>query len=165
MQETLLPDVSGYDRSAALAYAKKWAFKRNPAYYNFDALGGDCTNFASQCLFAGCGVMNFSPVVGWYYKNLNDRSASWTGVRFFYSFVMSNKGAGPYGSKSRESEILPADFIQLSRNGVFTHTLIVTDLLDDDFLIACHTIDSYNRPLSSYRYDGARFIHIEGARR
>ena len=25
-----------YDRAAAVAYARKWAFDRNPAYYNFD---------------------------------------------------------------------------------------------------------------------------------
>jgi hypothetical protein len=37
-----------YDRSAAVAYAHKWAYSRNPAYYNYDKLGGDCTNFASH---------------------------------------------------------------------------------------------------------------------
>ena len=38
-----------YNRTAAVDYARKWALKRNPAYYNFDSVGGDCTNFASQC--------------------------------------------------------------------------------------------------------------------
>ena len=33
-----------------LDYAQKWALSRNPAYYNFDDIGGDCTNFVSQCL-------------------------------------------------------------------------------------------------------------------
>ena len=31
----------GYDRDAAGAYAREWAMKRNPAYLNFDNLGGD----------------------------------------------------------------------------------------------------------------------------
>ena len=44
-----------YDRQAAVAYAHRWAYLRNPAFYNFDKLGGDCTNFASQCLYAGAG--------------------------------------------------------------------------------------------------------------
>ncbi len=48
----------GYNRQAAVEYAEKWAFKRNPAYLNFDSLGGDCTNYASQCIFAGAKVMN-----------------------------------------------------------------------------------------------------------
>ena len=54
-----------YDRSAAVAYARKWAFGRNPEYYDFGGIGGDCTNFVSQCLYAGAGVMNFTPELGW----------------------------------------------------------------------------------------------------
>ncbi|MBQ3571404.1 MAG: amidase domain-containing protein, partial [Clostridia bacterium] len=45
--------VFDYNRQNAVEYAKKWALKRNPKYYNFDNIGGDCTSFASQCLFAG----------------------------------------------------------------------------------------------------------------
>ncbi len=72
-----------YDRQAAVEYAHRWAYFRNPNYYNFDELGGDCTNFASQCLYAGAGVMNFTPTFGWYYVNVNNRAPAWTGVRFF----------------------------------------------------------------------------------
>ena len=56
-----------YDRKAAVEYARKWAYGRNPAYYDFSRLGGDCTNFASQCVYAGSDVMNYTPVLGWYY--------------------------------------------------------------------------------------------------
>ena len=69
-----------YNRDLAVAYARQWAFRRNPAYYDFEKIGGDCTNFASQCLFAGIGVMNYTKDVGWYYRSLADRSAAWTGV-------------------------------------------------------------------------------------
>ena len=79
-----------YERTRALLYARRWAFARNPQYYNFDMLGGDCTNFASQCLFAGCGVMNFTPDLGWFYENLNNRAPAWTGVEFFYNFLIGN---------------------------------------------------------------------------
>ncbi len=34
-----------YDREKAVAYAREWAFSRNPEYYIFDEIGGDCTNF------------------------------------------------------------------------------------------------------------------------
>jgi len=37
-----------YDRKEALLYAEKWAMDRNPRYYNFDSVGGDCTSFVSQ---------------------------------------------------------------------------------------------------------------------
>ena len=45
--------IIDYNRRAAVAYARRWAFARNPKYYNFDKLGGDCTNFASQCIYGG----------------------------------------------------------------------------------------------------------------
>ena len=49
---------NGYDEAAAVAYARRWALLRNPAYLDFHGLGGDCTNFVSQCLYSGAGVMN-----------------------------------------------------------------------------------------------------------
>ena len=75
-----MPDIRPYDRAAAVNYAHQWAHGRNPAYYNFDGIGGDCTSFASQCLYAGAGVMNFTPTYGWYYRSLQDRAPAWTGV-------------------------------------------------------------------------------------
>ena len=45
--------IKPYDRRAAVEYAHKWAFGRNPEFYDFSEIGGDCTNFASQCLYAG----------------------------------------------------------------------------------------------------------------
>ena len=39
-----------YDRLHALKYAQKWALERNPLFYDFADIGGDCTNFVSQCL-------------------------------------------------------------------------------------------------------------------
>ena len=86
-----------YRRSLAVQYARRWALSRNPAYYNFDDLGGDCTNFASQCIYAGSGVMNYTPIYGWYYITANDRTASWTGVEYLYRFLVGNEGAGPFG--------------------------------------------------------------------
>ena len=83
--------VIEYDRKAVVAYARRWAFARNPQYYNFDRLGGDCTNFASQCLFAGCGVMNFTPTFGWFYLDLQNRAPAWTGVEYFYQFLMNHQ--------------------------------------------------------------------------
>lgn len=45
--------IIDYDRDKSVAYAKKWAYGRNPKFYDFSNLGGDCTNFASQCIYAG----------------------------------------------------------------------------------------------------------------
>ena len=61
-----------YRRDLAVEYATVWSFGRNPIYYDFENLGGDCTNFVSQCIFAGCGVMNYMPVYGWYFIDINN---------------------------------------------------------------------------------------------
>lgn len=79
-----------YNRQKVYEYAEKWAYKRNPSYYNFDNVGGDCTSFASQCIYAGAGVMNYEKITGWYYKNGNDKSSSWSGVEFLYNFLTTN---------------------------------------------------------------------------
>ncbi|MGI5971951.1 MAG: amidase domain-containing protein [Oscillospiraceae bacterium] len=154
-----------YDREAAVAYAEKWALGRNPEYYSFSGIGGDCTNFVSQCIYAGCGIMNYTPVTGWYYRSASDRTASWTGVRFLYNFLIGNKGPGPYGEVAGKSDMMPGDIIQLGKaDGMFYHSLFVIEKTADDILIATHTYDALRRPLSTYIYDRARYIHIVGAR-
>lgn len=52
---TFAASNSGYNRNTATTYANKWASKPNPSYNNYisEAAGGDCTNFVSQCLYAG----------------------------------------------------------------------------------------------------------------
>ena len=80
--------VKPYNRQFAYAYAVKWAFGRNPLFYNFTGIGGDCTSFVSQCIYAGCCEMNYNKANGWYYTDSNDRSPSWTSVSFFYDFMV-----------------------------------------------------------------------------
>ncbi len=50
----LAPAAQAYDRGAAIDYAWTWCgSSRNPAYCDYSGVGGDCTNFVSQCLMAG----------------------------------------------------------------------------------------------------------------
>ena len=77
-----------YNRRAAVAYANRWALSRNPEYFDYSGIGGDCTSFASQTVYAGTGVMNYTGDTGWYYINANDKSPSWTGVDYFYNFIL-----------------------------------------------------------------------------
>lgn len=161
--------TGAYRREQAVAYAREWAYGRNPAYYDFSELGGDCTNFASQVLYAGTGVMNRTPTTGWYYINLNNRSPSWTGVPYFYDFLTGNRGVGPFARGAELSEVELGDFIQLSFNEVrYAHTLAVVSVgkpaTPYNTLVATHTFDAYNRPLSSYSFREMRCIHILGYR-
>lgn len=42
-----------YDGNAAAQYAKTWYNSANSTYNDYHGRGGDCTNFASQCVYAG----------------------------------------------------------------------------------------------------------------
>lgn len=153
-----------YNRTAAVEYAKKWALDRNPAYFDFESIGGDCTNFASQCIYAGAKVMNYTKVLGWYYRSLSDRTPSWSGVSFLYNFLINNRSVGPFGHVVSESEIMIGDIVQLGKNdGSFYHSPVITSV-SPVILVAAHSFDALNRPLYSYTYDVARFIHIDGVR-
>ena len=154
-----------YNRTAAVEYAHRWAFSRNSAFSDFSLLGGDCTNFASQCIYAGSGVMNYTPVTGWYYVSLNRRAPAWTGVNELYKFLVNNRNTGPQARLCRLDEIENGDIIQLRFVGMdtFSHCPVVVDKGDgtpDTILVAAHSLDSDNRPLSSYAYEELRPVNI-----
>ncbi|MDR1628688.1 MAG: amidase domain-containing protein [Oscillospiraceae bacterium] len=158
-----------YNRQMAVDYAHRWAFGRNPKYYNFDNLGGDCTNFASQCLFAGSGKMNYKKTFGWYYGNLNNRSPSWTGVVYLYNFLTANKGPGPFGHAARIEDAEEGDLVQLQffSKDRFSHSPVIVKVhapTPAGILIAAHSDDSDFRPLDTYPYKNYRVIHIDGVR-
>lgn len=161
-----------YDRRAAVQYAQEWAFRRNPAYYDFSPIGGDCTNFASQCLYAGTGVMNYTPEFGWYYIDPENRAPAWTGVPFFWEFMTRDTPtAGPFGVKTTPFFIRPGDFVQIrfeTSGEEFAHTPVVVSVgfppTLENILVAAHSNDADNRPLSSYeKVAEMRFLHILGA--
>lgn len=158
-----------YDRASVLAYARRWANARNPEFYDFSGIGGDCTNFASQCVYAGCGIMNYTPDFGWYYISIDDRSPSWTGASFFYNFMTENTGVGPFGEDVPLDRCLPGDIIQLANErGEYYHTLVLTRVRNTFFgrryYVSAHSIDAYERSLANYNFADLRCIHILGAR-
>lgn len=162
--------VIEYDRKKAIGYAKKWAYSRNKKYLDFENIGGDCTNFVSQCIYEGSKVMNYTKGLGWYYINGNNKSPSWTGVEFLYKFLINNKGVGPFGKKVEQKEIELGDIIQLSFDGKkFSHSLIVVRIDGDNSLenigIATHSFNSYDKKVSNYIFEKIRFIHVEGVRK
>ena len=154
-----------YDREAAVAYARKWAMSRNPAYYDFEDIGGDCTNFASQCIYAGAGQMNFTPVTGWFYESASNRSAAWTGVEYLYRFLTTNRSVGPYAHTVPQHLAMPGDIVQLgTATGIFYHSPVIV-AVSPVILVCAHTYDALDRPLSSYNFENARFLHIDGVRK
>lgn len=151
-----------YSRKLAIDYAQKWAYDRNPRYYNYDKIGGDCTNFISQCIYAGSKIMNYTPNLGWYYNNANDKSPSWTGVEYLYNFLTRKKGIGPIGTSVSRENIQEGDVIQLAfQDNIYAHTLLITKKENNTIFVASHTIDNFNKNLELYTYKSIRYIHIE----
>lgn len=158
-------NTRSYDRKSAINYAKRWALSRNPQYYNFDSVGGDCTSFVSQCLFAGSKKMNYNHVNSWYYNNGYDKSPSWSGVEFLYKFLTTNKRYGPRGQELSQTEIMPGDIAQLSFDGItFEHSLFIINVNGpslNNIAVATHTYDVLGKKIGEYNFLKVRFIHIE----
>lgn len=155
-----------YDRASAVSYAKKWALSRNPRYYNFDPVGGDCTSFISQCLYAGSKKMNYNLENGWYYNNGYDKSPSWSGVEYLYNFLIKNKSYGPRCMEVSQDKIELGDIAQLSFSGnTFEHSLFIIDIKNindlNKIFIATHTYDALNKNIGEYNFSKIRFIHIQ----
>ena len=116
--------------------------------------------------------MNETLDFGWYYYSSANRAPAWSGVEYFYDFLTGsptftreNGGTGPFGMEVTTDRVLPGDVVQLSNaEGDFYHTLLVTGAEGDDFLVSAHTNDARNRPLSTYNYASARFLHVMGTR-
>ena len=162
--------LTEYNREAAASYAQRWAKSRNPVYYDFEKLGGDCTNFASQSILAGSGVMNYSYPLGWFYTSPLDRAPSWTSVQFLQNFLLrEEKSVGPFGKLDSLSNLELGDIVQVQTNGVYTHSLVITKIEGEgnspfNFLICAHSYDALNRRLSTYNLKNAKFIKILGVR-
>ncbi len=161
-----------YDRARAVEYARRWALERNPIFEDYTGIGGDCTNFVSQAIFAGTCVQNYTPEYGWYFISPEQRAPAWTSVEYFYDFITgapefsaANGGTGPFGYPIPLDRVRPGDIIQLSDEaGDFYHTLIVSIVEGGEIYVCAHSDDALDRPLSSYNNASERAIMIAGAR-
>ena len=147
-----------YDRKSAIEYAKKWAYKRNSKYYNFDSVGGDCTNFISQCLYEGSKVMNYKKDLGWYYINGNNKSPSWTGVEFLFDFLVNNKIEGPFGKEVNQENIQFGDVVQISFDEVKLNVVskLLAIVYDENelFMRSLSTDQSYYFCIEAFNENG-----------
>lgn len=158
--------VKKYNRQKAVEYARRWALGANPKFYHFGGIGGDCTNYISQCLLAGGGVMNYAYPMGWFYRSESDRSPSWTSVASLQKFLLRDEsGVGPFGRICKFDELEIGDLIQLRQNIThFNHTLIVTEIVGREVYVCAHSNDALDRRLSSYSFLAMMPIKIEGVR-
>ena len=154
-----------YDRGKSVEYARKWALGANPDFYHFAGIGGDCTNFISQCLYAGGMQMNYAYPSGWYYNSSFDRSPSWTSVASLNKFLLrTGGGSGPVGKIVGLDDVEAGDIIQLRQNQThFNHTVIVSDIVGGEIYVCAHSNDARDKKLSAYQYLALMPIKILGS--
>ena len=165
--------IKPYRRDRAVTYARAWALGRNPLFSDFSEQGGNCTNFVSQCVLAGSCVMNYAADFGWYYISQSDRAPAWSGVQYFYDFMIGspsferrNGGIGPFAVMTDREGIEIGDVIQIAAQGNdWSHSMLVSGFGEDGEILVCaHSVDSLDRPLSTYEYENIRYLHFLGVR-
>ena len=114
-----------YNRFSAVRYAEIWWNSYNPAFKKFEV---DCTNFVSQCLFAGGIPMNGYPnrAKGWWMQN-KSWSYSWAVAHSFRWYLSSAHSRIKAVEVSSPEQLMPGDVIcyDFEGDGRFNHTTIV----------------------------------------
>jgi len=80
-----------FDQGAAQRYADQYVFNYNKAYRNFK--NADCTNFVSQCLYAGGLNKNSS----WNYSGYYQYTSSWAVANDLKNYLVNQQGASYIG--------------------------------------------------------------------
>ncbi|UJF32800.1 amidase domain-containing protein [Paenibacillus hexagrammi] len=140
-----------YDREKAVAYAETWWNRSNPRFMEFEV---DCTNYVSQCLFAGGAPMDYTGKrdSGWWFSGKQGSqelwSFSWAVAHSLQSFVTRSR-RGLHGVEVTEPwELQPGDMISYDwdGDGRFQHNAIVTARdVNGMPLVNAHTYNSRNR--------------------
>ena len=87
--------------NCSLTYPSSGNSSQVSSYYDFATIAGnyDCTNFVSHAILVGgtpvydTGGYGISST-GWYFRNISNRSSSWSGVTNLYSFLVNNSTYG-----------------------------------------------------------------------
>ncbi|MGE6575108.1 amidase domain-containing protein [Paenibacillus xylanexedens] len=176
-----------YDRQRAVAYANKYAGlawgagnegKYNGKYKNYNHLGGDCTNFASQVLGdlkEGGGLKMRDP---WRYRYPDGGARTWVQTDALKNFLLhSGYGkrivTGYYNDLIKPTdkhpysamwELASGDLIAHIMNNDVDHFSVVTGFDDHGYpLVNSHTADRYRAPFD-LGWDNQTqylFIHVK----
>lgn len=163
---------ASYNRVRAAAYADQWWEQGNPAYLTFEV---DCSNYVSQCLFAGGAPMNYTGRrnSGWWYRGRMGGqelwSYSWAVAESLQFFLLTSRGGLRATEVETAGELELGDVISYDwdGDGRFQHSVVVTAKDPDGMpLVNAHTVSSKHR-YWSYTDSPAwtertryRFLHI-----
>lgn len=163
---------TGYNRKRAGEYADLWWNSYNPQYLGFEV---DCSNYVSQCLFAGGAPMNYTGKRGsgwWYHGQSSKRelwSYSWAVADSLRRYLASSRSHLRAEVVNSPSKLQVGDVISYSwkGNGHYGHSTVVSAIAEDGMpLVNAHTVNSRHR-YWDYRDSYAwtknteyRFFHI-----
>lgn len=145
---------SNFNVLNACTYAETYALNSNPQYKSFDGIGGDCTNFVSQILYAG-GIGKT--------KTWTPYTNAWIRVEDLYSYLISENLAVKLPN---DNSLNKGDLIQFYTPviGRFFHNGFITyKLPNNDCLYCCHSYNKLNYPLSEiypHRYPKLRALKL-----
>jgi hypothetical protein len=140
-----------YNREAAKDYADRHWNDPSPDFITFDV---DCTNYVSQCLYAGGAPMNYTGrrESGWWYsgksKDKEHWSYSWSVAHAFYWHLMNSRSGLQAIPVSSPRELGIGDVIvyDFDGDGKFQHSTIVTGADGSGMpLVNAHTSNSKAR--------------------
>ncbi len=143
---------SSYQRNKAKQYADRWWKGNNPAFLTFEV---DCTNYVSQCLYAGGIPMHVTGNrhSGWWYQgNGSERdrwSLSWAVAHSLRWYLASRQPGGIQAEEvSSADQLMIGDVIcyDFDGDGTWQHNTIVTAKDGNGMpLVNAHTGSSYHR--------------------
>ncbi|WP_127588905.1 amidase domain-containing protein [Paenibacillus koleovorans] len=140
-----------YNRTKAQEYANTWWNSANPSFVSLEV---DCTNFVSQCLFAGGAPMNYTGKreTGWWYqghsKEREGWSFSWAVAHSLCMHLTTSRSGLRADIMEHASQLTIGDVIcyDWDGNGRFQHNTFVTAIDAAGMpLVNAHTVDSKHR--------------------
>ncbi|MBB5173345.1 amidase domain-containing protein [Texcoconibacillus texcoconensis] len=135
-----------YNRLEAVKYAERWWNDYNPQYQRFE---DNCTNFISQCLYAGGAPMTGYPdrAKGWWYKG-NQWSFSWAVTHSFRWYLSGSESGLQAHEVESPKQLQRGDVIlyDFDGNGRWQHATIVVAFDQQGMpLVNAHTVNSRMR--------------------
>ena len=184
-------NYTSFSRVKFLTYALQYdGSARNPNFMDCTDMGGDCQNFASQCIWAalggenssltGAGIPMINPTVAgssgraWYIFPNGTHSASWTSCTYFGNYISAGRSStlGLHGSiYSGIAFAETGDVIHIRNSaGTYYHAYVVVSTSGtygsrtlSDIYVSAHTEDRAYELLSTFLDDPVlRTIHIRG---
>lgn len=136
------------DHFCGAAADEEFGYSYNKKYRDYNPLGGDCANFASQILFEGG---KFKKNGTWNY--IKDGSKSWVNAQAFKDYMLNSGRAsliarGTYNQVFKASfKLMPGDFVAYEKKGKVTHISVVTGADSKGYsLVNCHNTDRFRVP-------------------